>query len=391
MPLHNGLLPREGFTADVLFRLLGKTAFNPALLFPLLLLARLTKRGEDLSILHPTAYRRLKTLFYLSAARWLNAYHSRRVVNNKVSDIYTWPVEVAVVTGGSGGIGGHVAQLLAEHGLKVVVLDIQPLTYTAPANLHFYTCDITSPSTLAGVAVAIRKEVGTPTILINNAGVARGKTVLDSSERDVRFTFDVNALAHFWTAREFLPAMVRSDHGMVVTVASFASWVTAPNMVDYGASKAAAQAFHEGLAAELVTRYHAPRVRTVLVNQGYTRTALFEGYANDSRFVAPTLHPATVADAIVRQVLRGESGQVVVPGLGNLLSGIAGWPLWVQHGMRAKYQSLMVGFRGRQVVTDLEGFYAKREREERERKEEKEAGKGAEESAVLVAEVKIDG
>jgi NAD(P)-dependent dehydrogenase (short-subunit alcohol dehydrogenase family) len=385
MPLHSSMLPREGFTADVLFRILGRTAFNPALLLPLLLLARLTKRGEDLSILHPTAYHRLRLLFYFSVARWLNNIHSRRVVNNKVSDAYVWPKEVAVVTGGSGGIGGHIAQLLAEHGLKVVVLDIQPLTYPAPKNLHFYTCDITSPATLASVAAAVRRDVGKPTILINNAGVARGKTILDSSERDVRFTFDVNTLSHYWTAKEFLPDMVRADHGMVVTVASFASWVTAPNMVDYGASKAAAQAFHEGLAAELVTRYRAPRVRTVLVNQGYTRTALFEGYNNDSKFVAPTLFPETVADAVVRQVLSGESGQVILPGLGHVVSGMAGWPLWLQYGLRQKYQSLMVGFRGRQVVSDLDGFYKKKEAEKGEAEGRT---NGTEESAVLVPEGK---
>jgi NAD(P)-dependent dehydrogenase (short-subunit alcohol dehydrogenase family) len=382
MPIHNGLLPREGFTADVLFRLLGKTALNPALLLAALLLTRYTKRGSDLSILHPTAHARLKTLFYLAAARWLNSRLSRRAVNNRVSDVYTWPLEIAVVTGGSGGIGGHIAQLLAEAGLKaVVVLDIQPLTYTPPPNLHFYTCDITSPSTLSAVASAIRSEIGSPTILINNAGVARGNTVLESSPHDIRFTFDVNTLSHFWTTKEFLPHMVAANHGMVVTVASFASWIAAPNMVDYAASKAAAQAFHQGLAAELATRYAAPRVRTVLVNQGYTRTALFEGYRSESAFVAPALHPATVAEAVVGQVLSGESGQVVVPGLGNVLSGMAGWPLWVQDGVRKRCQSLMVEFRGRQVVQDLEGFYAQKEREEKER--------GAEESAVLVPEGKF--
>ena len=68
--------------------------------------------------------------------------------------------------------------------------------------------------------------MGEPTVLINNAGVARGKTILDSTERDVRFTFDVNALAHYWLAKEFLPDMIKKNHGMVVTVASLASWAT---------------------------------------------------------------------------------------------------------------------------------------------------------------------
>jgi all-trans-retinol dehydrogenase (NAD+) len=56
--------------------------------------------------------------------------------------------------------------------------------------------------------------------------------------------------------------MVAANHGMIVTVASYAAYITVPNMTDYGASKAAALAFHEGLTAELKTRYQAPKVRT---------------------------------------------------------------------------------------------------------------------------------
>ncbi|KAJ0267388.1 hypothetical protein COL922a_014948, partial [Colletotrichum nupharicola] len=62
--------------------------------------------------------------------------------------------------------------------------------------------------------------------------------------------------------------MIKRNHGMVVTVASQAGYTVTPNMVDYSATKAAAIAFHEGLGAELVTRYNAPRVRTVLITQG---------------------------------------------------------------------------------------------------------------------------
>jgi short-subunit dehydrogenase len=208
----------------------------------------------------------------------------------------------------------------------------------------------------------------------------RGRTVLDTSESDLRFTFDVNTFAHYFTVQEFLPHMIRANHGMVVTVASVASWITVPNMVDYAASKAAAHSFHEGLTAELVTRYDAPRVRTVLVNQGYTTTPLFEGYHNDSPFLMPALEPSTVAEAIVRQVLKGESGQLVLPAFGNTLAVLGGMPLWYQFRLRVKNQRIMREFRGRKVVEDVERFY-----EGREREEGNEGGvAGAEASTILV-------
>jgi short-subunit dehydrogenase len=242
--------------------------------------------------------------------------------------------------------------------------------------VHYYKCDITSPPQLAAVAKEIRAQVGHPTVLINNAGVARGKTILGASERDIRFTFDVNTLAHYWVAQEFLPSLVKADHGMVVTVASFAAWMTVPDMVDYAASKRAAQAFHEGLTAELPTRYGAPRVRTVVVNQGYTKTALFTGYRNDSPFMLPALEPETVAEAVVRHVLTGRSGQIILPRFGATLTALAAFPNWYQVGQRAKYQTIMTNFRGRQVVPDLDKFYAEREK----------APDDAEGSTVLVSE-----
>ncbi|KAI0482753.1 dehydrogenase/reductase SDR family member 8 [Xylariaceae sp. FL0804] len=398
MPMHSGFLPREGFTADPIFKLIGKTALNPVLLLPLMLLARFTKKGEDMTMLHPTAYSRLKTLFYIGLARWLSAKYSDGVINNWKRDRYDWPREIAVVTGGAGGIGGHLVKLLAESGLTVVVLDIQPLTFDAGPKVHYFKCDLTSAADVARVAGEVRAAVGDPTILVNNAGVARGKTVLETTERDLRFTFDVNAFAHYHTVRQFLPSMVARDHGMVVTVASYAAWLVVPNMVDYGMSKAAALAFHEGLTAELATRYNAPRVRTVIVNQGYTKTALFTGYNNTAGFLVPSLEPESVADAIARQILTGRSGQVVAPAFGRVLQLARGLPHWYAYGLRAKGENIMTSFSGRQVVADLAKHYAAREKrageeEETEKEKEEEKKKKGEEadsegSTVLVPETK---
>jgi all-trans-retinol dehydrogenase (NAD+) len=224
------------------------------------------------------------------------------------------------------------------------------------SNVHYYKCDITSSSTIAKVAAEIRSTVGVPTVLINNAGVARGKTILGGTEKDVRFTFDVNTISHYLLAKEFVPALIEKNHGMIVTVASVASYVTVANMVDYAASKAAALSFHEGLAAELKMRYAAPKVRTVVINQGYTKTALFDGYHNASTFLMPTLEVESVAEGIVEKVLSGTSGQVLFPGFATTLTMFKGMPHWWQLHFRNDGAKIMEKWHGRQVI-DVDNDY----------------------------------
>lgn len=134
-------------------------------------------------------------------------------------------------------------------------------------------------------------------------------------------------------------------------------------MVDYASSKAAALSFHEGLTAELATRYNAPKVRTVVVNHGYTKTPLFNGYNNTKGFIMPTLEPETVAEAIVRQVLTGRSGQIILPTLASALPALAALPHWYQYSMRKEGAKIMPTWHGRQVVQDLDKFYETKEKD----------------------------
>jgi all-trans-retinol dehydrogenase (NAD+) len=120
-----------GFTSDAVGPIIKKTLLNPAVTLPLILLARYTKKGEDLSILHETAFSRIKLLFYFGLARWVNNYLSTGVLNNWTKDEYNWEKEIVIVTGGAGGIGGNVVKLLAEKKITVVVLDVIPMTFEA--------------------------------------------------------------------------------------------------------------------------------------------------------------------------------------------------------------------------------------------------------------------
>lgn len=120
-----------GLTIDPINRFIKRTALNPAFTLAIILLARYTKKGSDLSILHEKAFGRVKTLFYFGLARLVTGYFDRGVLDNWTTDKYDWDKEIVLITGGAGGIGGHVVRLLAERRIKVVVLDVIPMTYEA--------------------------------------------------------------------------------------------------------------------------------------------------------------------------------------------------------------------------------------------------------------------
>lgn len=118
-----------GVTHDTFRNVISKTFLNPALTIPLILAARYSQKGAQLSAQHATAFKHLKTLLALGLLRTASNWLDDAVINNWNNDVYDWKKEVVVVTGGSDGIGKIVVQLLAEKGIKVAVMDVQELTY----------------------------------------------------------------------------------------------------------------------------------------------------------------------------------------------------------------------------------------------------------------------
>lgn len=175
---------------------------------------------------------------------------------------WKWHQEVVLVTGGSSGIGAVMVRKFAQQKIKVAIIDINPPQDPLPPGVKYYNADVTSPEAVHDAAERIRSELGAPTVLINNAGIGTGETILSTTPELIQRTFGINIVSHFWTVREFLPAMIEQKHGHIVTIASMASFVTIAGNVDYSCTKAGALAFHEGLAQELQHRYNAPHIRT---------------------------------------------------------------------------------------------------------------------------------
>lgn len=288
--------------------------------------------------------------------------HVTRVYNNEGSFFFrppqiNWENQVVVITGGASGVGKLLAETLATRNIVVVVLDVKRLE-SAQDNIRSYICDVSDYSQVQIIAKKIEEEVGQPTILVNNAGIVVGKLLLDLTEEDVRKTYGVNVLSHFWTIQAFLPAMIAKGSGHIVTVSSVLGMMGCAQMTDYCSSKAALITFHDSLRFEIKNRYKTPSIRTTLLLPGHIMTDLFGNINLPQnrlfRFFAPSLQPRLIVKQII-SALDDQEGRVIRMPLytnfarvGSMAAGLVpGWGRdfcqWMSnadHSMEGHVQSL---------------------------------------------------
>ncbi|KAF5556289.1 pectate lyase 1 [Fusarium napiforme] len=254
---------------------------------------------------------------------------------------WDWSKEIVLITGGSGGIGSEMVKKFSCRNIKVVSFDLQPPKDTLSTNAHFYKVDVTSPQGIHEAMEQVRREIGDPTVLINNAGIALGKDILACTADQIQQMVQVNLLAHFWLVQELLPSMVKQKHGHVVTIASVASFITIASNIDYSCTKASLVAFHEGLTQDLKHRYDSRDVLTSIIFPYWVRTPLIQNLTTHSTFQDPLQEPSDVGEAIVDHVLNGRRGDLFLPGYAGLLSGIRGLPAWMQEMIRDSKASVL--------------------------------------------------
>lgn len=311
---------------------------------PLSLRARLVSRFQPLRdpLRQAQIIRTLKWLLAIGITKNINArlnslaLNSWRMKSEKAN--WQWDQEIAVVTGGCSGIGELVVKRLVRKGVKVAVLDIQslPSSLQGYANVNFFACDITDPSAVYNTADRVRSTLGAPSVLVNNAGIARAHSILDTNDEWLRRIYDVNLLSNYYTVKAFLPSMISKNKGQIITVASTASFSGIGLMVDYCSTKAGVLSFHEGLNQELKHHYNAPNILTTSIHPNWVRTPLIEPFEKAIRKAGgPILETEDVADAVVAQIMRCESAQVFLPNSAARSSWLRAIPNWAQESVRS--------------------------------------------------------
>ncbi len=265
---------------------------------------------------------------------------------------------IVVITGGAMGMGKIYAEkAMAEGASHIVLLDVnadalaattKELT-AAGGTIVSYTVDLSSQEAIAKVAAEIRKDVGDPDILINNAGIIRSSFFWEHDPvRDIEATMQVNTLAAMYLSREFLPGMIAKGSACrILNIASAAGTLANPRMSVYAASKWAMIGWSDSVRLELVKAgYRYVAVTTFAPS--YISTGMFEGVRGP--LLTPIMTPDTATNAAWKAMLKGRP-LLMKPwtvGLGRALKGLMPTRAWdVVAGRVFKVYSSMDEFTGR--------------------------------------------
>jgi 2-keto-3-deoxy-L-fuconate dehydrogenase len=161
--------------------------------------------------------------------------------------------KTAFVTAAGQGIGRATAKAFAAAGAKVVATDVDTAKLAGLESDAIRTMglDVLDPAAIARAA----RDAGAVDILFNCAGVVHQGTLLEATEADWTFAFDLNCRAMFRTMQAFLPGMLARGRGAIVNMASVASSLKGvPNRFIYSASKAAVIGMTRSVATDYVTK-----------------------------------------------------------------------------------------------------------------------------------------
>ena len=184
--------------------------------------------------------------------------------------------KVALVTGGSYGIGYAIAGGLAASGATITFNDINQdlvdkglAAYKADGiDARGYVCDVTDENAVNELVAKIEKEVGVIDILVNNAGIIKRIPMTEMSAADFRQVIDVDLNAPFICAKAVIPAMIKKGGGKIINICSMMSELGRETVSAYAAAKGGLKMLTRNIASE----YGAFNIQCNGLGPGYIET-----------------------------------------------------------------------------------------------------------------------
>ena len=166
--------------------------------------------------------------------------------------------KIALVTGGSYGIGFAIATALSGAGAVIVFNDLRQELVDAGLAAYRekgiqargYVCDVTSEDAVNEMVALIEKEVGTVDILVNNAGIIKRIPMVEMSAAEFRQVIDVDLNAPFIVAKAVIPNMIRKGGGKIINICSMMSELGRETVSAYAAAKGGLKMLTRNIASE---------------------------------------------------------------------------------------------------------------------------------------------
>ncbi len=153
---------------------------------------------------------------------------------------------VAVVTGGSRGIGFGITEILLKNGFDVVVSSrneseqVKNLAKDYPSRISFVTADISKSEDIENLASFVENKYNAVDLLVNNAGVApkERKDILEITPDDFDAVADINLKGTFFVTQKFTPLLTKNNQSRIVNISSMSAYTASVNRGEYCISKA---------------------------------------------------------------------------------------------------------------------------------------------------------